>query len=72
MRRVNTEGGDFSLVEYVRADIPRYAILSHTWGKDEDEMSFKDLEQGLVRAKPGYQKFVFCAKQAALTNLRFV
>lgn len=63
------EGGSFSLVEHV-TDIPPYAILSHTWGADEDEVNFRDLVDGTGHTKPGYRKIRFCAKQAAQHGLQ--
>ena len=57
--------GDLSLVEYFGNDIPPYAILSHTWGADEDEISFKDVKKGRARGKAsGYRKIRFCGEQA--------
>ena len=43
---------------------PPYAILSHTWGPDEDEVTYEDLVSGTGTEKPGYEKLRFCAKQA--------
>ena len=69
------DDGSFSLVEYLGSDaIPAYAILSHTWGSDQEEVNFKDLTesvQTLARAKAGYQKLTFCASQAARDGLRY-
>ncbi|KAH8706958.1 hypothetical protein GQ44DRAFT_777616 [Phaeosphaeriaceae sp. PMI808] len=65
------DGGDFSLVERVGNNIPRYAILSHTWGRDEEEVTFKDLENGTGKTKVGYHKIRFCEKQAAKDELRY-
>jgi hypothetical protein len=48
-----------------------YAILSHTWGADEEEVSFADLTQGLGNTKVGYEKLVFCGKQAAHDGLHY-
>jgi hypothetical protein len=44
--------------------IPPYAILSHTWGKDIEEVTFEDLENGTAEAKAGYEKIWFCGEQA--------
>jgi hypothetical protein len=41
-----------------------YAILSHTWAPDEEEVTFNDLKLGLGRDKSGYRKIQFCALQA--------
>jgi hypothetical protein len=48
-----------------------YAILSHTWGEDDEEVSFADLTQGLKRTKVGYEKLRFCGKQAANDGLQY-
>jgi hypothetical protein len=49
--------------------IPPYAILSHTWVKDE-EVSFQDLAEGTGH-KSGYNKLDFCAEQAERDGLRY-
>jgi hypothetical protein len=62
--------GDFNLVE--RDDNnTRYAILSHTWGADSEEVTFKDLMEGTGKNKVGYNKIEFCRKQAASDGLQF-
>jgi hypothetical protein len=48
-----------------------YAILSHTWGKDDEEVSFANLTQGLGHTKVGYDKLRFCGKQAAHDGLHY-
>jgi WD40 repeat protein len=65
------DSGELSLVERDNDNIPAYAILSHTWGADSEEVTFKDLEQGTGIHKPGYAKIRFCAKQADKDGLRF-
>ncbi|KAI4618937.1 hypothetical protein J4E83_005888 [Alternaria metachromatica] len=72
MRLLHASGDDFELVEFVRYT-PTYAILSHTWGADEDEVTFKDIYKGKGKGKkkPGYAKLQFCAAQAARDNLEF-
>jgi hypothetical protein len=35
---------------------PQYAILSHRWGADADEVTFKDLSRNTGKEKPGYKK----------------
>jgi len=60
MRLLWLEGdGEFSLIEHLGKDVPPYAILSHTWGKDYEEVSFKDLVTGTGKDKEGYRKLVF-------------
>ena len=65
------DNGEFSLVEFVGKNIPRYAVLSHTWRADDEEVTFKDLVEGAGQSKPGYSKIRFCGKQAAKDGLRF-
>jgi hypothetical protein len=65
------ENGEFSLTEDLVDKIPHYAILSHTWGEDHEEVNFKDLTVGPRRTKPGYKKLRFCAKQAAHDRLQY-
>ncbi|KAH7074944.1 hypothetical protein BKA63DRAFT_543623 [Paraphoma chrysanthemicola] len=64
------DDGEFSLTEYVGSSIPPYAILSHTWGFDNDEVILKDLVKGKGKTKKGYRKLIFCGKQAANDGLR--
>jgi Heterokaryon incompatibility protein (HET) len=66
----DTGHGDLSLVEYDDDTIPRYAILSHTWGADGEEVTFKDLAEGTGKNKTGYDKIEFCRKQAASDDVQ--
>jgi hypothetical protein len=61
---------DISLVEYFGKP-PPYAILSHTWGADDDEVTFKDLSEARGKDKKGYRKLLFCGQQAALHGLEY-
>jgi len=56
--------------DFIGKDIPRYAILSHTWGGD-DEVLFKDMVDGTGKSKVGYNKIQFCADQAWRDALQF-
>jgi hypothetical protein len=60
-----------SLVERSESDIPPYAILSHTWGRDEDEVTFENWNDGIAKSKAGYAKIHFCCEQAAKDNLGY-
>lgn len=63
--------GKLILTNYlVGHKIPRYAILSHTWGLDTDEITFKDVIEGAGEDKPGYRKMRFCAEQAERDGLQ--
>jgi len=48
--------GEFSLTKDLVDNIPPYAILSHTWGEDDEEATFQDLAQGVGKSKAGYKK----------------
>ncbi|VUC24073.1 unnamed protein product [Clonostachys rosea] len=52
-------------------DIPPYGILSHTWGRPEDEVTFHDLREDEGREKPGYKKILFAGEQAARDGLEY-
>ena len=75
MRLLNTT--TLKLHEFFDADIPRYAILSHTWGTEEvtfQEMTDlfdedgcqcgKSNKRAKTLAKAGYQKILACCRQA--------
>ncbi|KAL6399495.1 hypothetical protein AUP68_18043 [Ilyonectria robusta] len=57
-----------TLKDFVGQNIPRYAILSHTWG--EDELLFEDLNRGTP--KRGLQKVLDTCRQAKLDNIDYV
>ncbi|KAJ8129488.1 hypothetical protein O1611_g4143 [Lasiodiplodia mahajangana] len=59
------------LAEYFDGDIPHYAILSHTWGPSDEEVTFQDILHGRGKRKSGYGKIRFCAEQAARDGLEF-
>lgn len=67
-----------SLVEFY-SDIPPYAILSHTWGPDDQEVTYSDVAHGRVKIggfegrplKAGYGKLRFCYTQAQKDGLEY-
>ncbi|KAK3940661.1 hypothetical protein QBC46DRAFT_353953 [Diplogelasinospora grovesii] len=61
--------GEISLTQDFVFNVPRYAILSHTWGPDE--VLFKELVDGTGKSKLGYHKIRFCADQAWHDGLQF-
>jgi hypothetical protein len=65
------DNSKFSLTEDIVIDIPRYAILSHTWGRDDEEVNFKDLMEDSGKTKAGYRKLQFCGEQAARDGLQY-
>jgi hypothetical protein len=52
-------------------DIPRFAILSHTWGADTDEVTFRDILDGHGEHKAGYDKIRFCAERAKRDGVQY-
>lgn len=52
--------------------VPKYAILSHTWGKPADEVKLQDLIDINVRDKVGYQKIDYCCLQALKEGIEWV
>ncbi|KAI1745736.1 kinesin light chain 1 [Xylaria scruposa] len=73
MRLLELQGsGSLRLTKNFSGDIPPYAILSHTWAReDEDEVSYNDMLRGIITHKPGYQKLHFCRKQAVLDGIKY-
>jgi hypothetical protein len=67
------DAGGYQLTKPLADDnaIPRYAILSHTWGSDSDEVTFDDLTSGDGTHKSGYEKIRFCAEQAKQDSLEY-
>ena len=61
--------GELSLTKRLIDVVPCYAILSHTWGEDGDEVTFQDLKSGTGQDKPGYRKIQFCAQQTKQDGL---
>ncbi|KAL6151991.1 hypothetical protein ACJBU6_08883 [Exserohilum turcicum] len=66
-----SESGELSIHSFDDGDIPPYAILSHTWGADGDEVTFADLQTGGGKTKPGYKKIIFCGEQARRDSLQY-
>ena len=64
--------GDFRMTGELLDDaIPQYAILSHTWGDESQEVTFEDMMKGSGQCKAGYKKVKFCGEQAARDGLRY-
>ena len=57
---------------------PPYAILSHQWGADEEEVSFAEMKSdalknaAAVQNKQGYAKIQACCTQALKNSLNHV
>ncbi|KAK5702989.1 hypothetical protein LTR97_003935 [Elasticomyces elasticus] len=66
--------GPSGILEFVECDpgsTPKYAILSHTWGLDSEEVTFDDISNGTGTNKAGYAKIGFCARQAQQDGLDY-
>jgi hypothetical protein len=62
--------GTLKLKEFPDNGIPKYAILSHTWG--DDEVSFKDMQGYFVKRRKGYSKIQGCCKKAASHGFKYI
>jgi hypothetical protein len=65
------ENGEISLMKDITYPTTPYAILSHTWGEDNEEINFEDLKDGSGKLKDGYRKLHFCGEQAARDGLQY-
>jgi heterokaryon incompatibility protein (HET) len=63
--------GSFSLTSFFGKPSPSYAILSHTWEVDDQEVTFHDLANALGSGKSGYRKIQFCSEQAKKDGLQY-
>ncbi|KAH9207082.1 hypothetical protein DL95DRAFT_450501 [Leptodontidium sp. 2 PMI_412] len=65
--------GEIVFREPTSGNVPAYAILSHTWGKEE--VVFQDIQVGVDMSKTvnktGWRKIQFCGKQAAVDGLEY-
>ncbi|RYP11971.1 hypothetical protein DL767_011540 [Monosporascus sp. MG133] len=70
MRLINAK--TFKLEEFLDDETPPYAILSHTWGKDHEELNFRDVKEGKID-KPGVGsvKFRGCCRQAETNGFEY-
>ncbi|KAF5847015.1 hypothetical protein GGP41_003314 [Bipolaris sorokiniana] len=65
------EDGCLTVISFDDNAIPQYAILSHTWGADAEEVTFADLAEGGGKHKSGYKKIRFCGEQAHQDGLQY-
>ena len=66
MRLLDTS--NFKLREFIGDEVPRYAILSHTWG--EEEVSYQGLSG--ARNTEGFQKILRCCELAKSKDYEYV
>lgn len=62
------------LEAYPEAKAPPYAILSHRWGLDRDEVSFNEIDSDAAESKKkkGYAKILSCCRQALKDNISYI
>jgi len=66
------ERGELSLTkDFGEDDTSRYAMLSHTWGANTEEVTFRDLMDGTGENKAGHDKIRFCGKQARQDDIKY-
>jgi hypothetical protein len=65
------DNGRITIAAFDDDALPRYAILSHTWGADADEVTFADPPEGGSGDKVSYKKIRFCGEQARRDALQY-
>ncbi|GKZ61979.1 hypothetical protein AnigIFM49718_009047 [Aspergillus niger] len=58
-------------LEEFYGDVPRYAILSHTWGADHEELSFRDITENTIKRESLPFKIAKCCEQAEKDGLQY-
>jgi hypothetical protein len=62
---------DFSFVEFPGKQVPRYAILSHTWG--DDEILYNDILDGSwTNKRKAVAKIKGCVRYAKQMELDYI
>ncbi|KAK5729482.1 hypothetical protein LTR17_011902 [Elasticomyces elasticus] len=57
---------------YAEEEVPDYAVLSHTWLAEEDEVTYQDLKKGHGAQKVhSYAKIRLCGELAAKEGLQY-
>jgi hypothetical protein len=63
---------ELQLLDKTRAlynDVPPYAIISYTWGSEEEELTYQDLQDNTGQERAGYTKIRECCRQAVADGL---
>lgn len=68
--KLNSDGKP-CLTRFTAGNIPRYAILSHTWEADDQEVTYQDIIDGTGNSKLGFGKIRFCGDQARKDGLQY-
>lgn len=71
MRLLECRGENIRLTRDLVGQVPGYAILSHTWGPDGEEVTYQDMSDGTAERKPGYDKIKFCAAKTLADGLHY-
>jgi ankyrin repeat protein len=61
---------EFKLEEFGGKEVPQYAILSHTWGKEE--VTLQDVKMGKSMELEGYQKVKNACSVAAANGFNYI
>ena len=74
MRLLRADTEELKLEIVNKEDDVKYAILSHRWLADEEEVTFNDSVYGNcdVRAKKGWKKLDYCRRQAVQDGVQYV
>ncbi|KAL7656775.1 hypothetical protein ACMYSQ_005847 [Aspergillus niger] len=73
MRLLNTQlsdGGAFIIQDFSDYELPPYAILSHTWGKEE--VTYQEINTASAKEKSGYKKITQCCSVAMADGYKYV
>ena len=62
---------ELSLTDELDKNIPLYAILSHIWGLNRNEVTFADIQKSQGQSKVGYAKIRFCGEQARRDGIEY-
>ncbi|PYH58326.1 uncharacterized protein BO96DRAFT_432262 [Aspergillus niger CBS 101883] len=73
MRLLNTQVSDrgkFAIQEFTDYELPPYAILSHTWSKEE--VTYQEINAAGAKKKSGYDKITQCCSVARASGYEYV
>lgn len=66
---INTS--NLQLEKFQECPAKSYAILSHTWGTDVEELDFDEFNAGQGRGKVGFEKVRLCCEEAKKNNIQY-
>ncbi len=72
MRLLVTKSEPLEIRSFAASDSPEFAILSHTWGSPDDEVSFSDIREGKAESKKYYQKVRKSCELAAKHGFEYI